>query len=250
VTSCNFRLGVAALATSAAIPLAGQPAQAAEWTPTWMASPQPAWDAGNPLPMNLPRISNQTIRQVARISVGGDRLRIVVSNEYGREPLVIGAAHVGRTAPEGRIEPSSDRAVTFSGRGRVTIPPGARVVSDPVDLRMPALSEVSVSLFLPQTLQPATFHWDGKQTSYIAAGDVTGSVALRPTATTLSRLFLSGVLVARAEPTQLVVALGDSITDGASATPDANSRWPDYLAERLAPHNVAVVNAGISAPGS
>ncbi|HEX4709012.1 SGNH/GDSL hydrolase family protein [Phenylobacterium sp.] len=196
--------------------------------------------------MGLPKISDQTLRQVARLSLGGQRLRIVISNEYGKDPLRVAAAHLGRTAPGGAIAPQTDRRVTFSGAFSVVVPPGARLVSDPVDLPTPALSEVSVSLYFPGEAPATTFHWDGKQTAYIGSGDVAARAAFTPAATTLSRLFLSDILVERAVDSDAVLVLGDSITDGASATVDANRRWTDYLAERLAPRNVAVVNAGIS----
>ena len=96
-----------------------------------------------------------TIRQVARVSIGGSQVRIVVSNEYGEVPLKIGAAHIGVTADGPDIQPGSDHALTFGGESSITIPPGAPVISDPVDLAVAPLSELSVSLFFPESA-PAT----------------------------------------------------------------------------------------------
>lgn len=225
---------------------AARPAVAADWTPTWLASPQPAWAAQNPLAMNLPaQLSDQPLRQVARLSVGGERLRVELSNEHGTAPLVIGGARVGRTTTAGGIAAGTDRTVTFSGRPAITIPPRARVVSDPVALATAPLSQVSVSLYLPQPTTPSTFHWDGRQTGFIAAGDQTGAAELKGVPS-LSRIFLSGMLVETRRPTRTVVVFGDSISDGAGSTADTNRRWPDALAARLVERDVAVLNAGIS----
>lgn len=228
----------------AGVLLAAGGAHAADWTPSWGASPQAAWGAENPLPMNLPQLNDQTVRQVVRLSLGGERLRVVLSNAYGREPLVIGALWVGQTLPGGAVRADTGQRVTVSGLSRIVIAPGAQVVSDPVDFEAPPLSQVSVSLYLPQRTEPSTFHWDGRQTAYIASGDVARNDIIKPVATTPSRLFVSEVLVEGSRP--VVVALGDSITDGASASLDADRRWTDFLAEDLAPEGVAVINAGIS----
>ena len=218
------------------------------WRDSWMASPQPLWSADFVLPLGVPaRFEKQTLRQVARLSVGGTRLRVVLSNEEGQAPLVIGAAHVARHAEGSAVVAGSDRALRFGGRAEVRIAPGARVVSDPVELAVPALGRVAVSIYLPQPTAPAGFHFDARQTAYLASGDHTASTVLGRDATTLStRVFLSGVMVDGPQPPVTVVALGDSITDGNGATPDADARWPDALAERLAPRGVAVLNAGIS----
>jgi lysophospholipase L1-like esterase len=120
-------------------------------------------------------------------------------------------------------------------------------VSDPVDLAAPALGRVAVSLYLPQPTEPSTFHWDARQTAYVADGDQTAAIQLPADATKLdTRVFLSALMVESPTPPKSVVTLGDSLTDGNGSTPDADRRWPDVLAERLAARGVAVLNAGIS----
>ena len=129
------------------------------------------------------------------------------------------------------------------------MPPGAPIVSDPVELAVPALGSVAVSLFLPQITPTTTWHNEGAQTAYISGpGDFTAAATFEPAQTITSRIFLSEILVDAAPGARAVVTFGDSITDGAASTPDANHRWPDFLAERLhaAGANVAVVNQGIS----
>jgi lysophospholipase L1-like esterase len=217
------------------------------WITTWTASPQPLWAGDFPLPTSVPfNFWNQTLRQTARISVGGRSVRIQLSNAYGSTPLVIGAAHLALAGQGADIVDGTDRPITFSGRRSVTIPPGAPALSDPVDLGVVALQRVSVSLYLPRPTAPSTFHWDGRQAAYVVAGDQTATASITPESTLTSRVFLSAILVDAPSTTRTIVALGDSITDGAGATMDRDTRWPDFLAARLVDKQVAVLNAGIS----
>lgn len=219
----------------------------AHWVATWTASPQATWGADFVLPNNAPdRLRDQTVRQVARISVGGARVRIALSNAYGREPVTIGAARIARSLGADRIDAGSDRALTFGGRASVVLLPGAPALSDPVELSAPALAELAVSLYLPHDTALRSFHWEGSQDAFLARGDRSAQPALDGAGKMSSRPYVSGVYVESARPTRTVVAFGDSITDGAASTPNRNHRWPDFLAQRLAPHDIAVLNAGIS----
>jgi lysophospholipase L1-like esterase len=220
----------------------------AYWSPSWMAATQPIWDGSFVLPSGVPfQFNRQTIRQVARLSIGGTRLRVVISNEGGTSPLHIGAARVGRHGEGSAVVEGTGHVVRFGGQTEVVVPPGARLVSDAVDLPLAALSEVAVSLYLPKPSQPAGFHFDARQTAYVADGDLTGAARLPATATAWStRVYVSGLIVETPKAPTTVVALGDSLTDGNGATPGANTRWPDALAERLAGRGVGVLNAGNS----
>jgi len=222
-----------------------------DWIETWTASPQPIWSAEFFAPINIPRsLRNQTVRQIATISLGGNRVRVVLSNEYGSEPLIIGAANVAVAGKDGAIVAGSDRALTFSGQTTVTIPPGAPVISDPVELKVEPLSELAVSLFLPEITPLTTFHWEGVQTAYISPeGNFVADTGIKADSTIKSRLFLSAIMVDAPAGARAIVTFGDSITDGANSTPDANHRWPDFLARRLAQAGgppIAVLNEGIS----
>jgi lysophospholipase L1-like esterase len=236
------------LAGSAAASQAQPAAPAAFWSPSWMASTQPVWGGDFVLPSGLPfQFQRQTVRQVARLSIGGSRLRVVISNEGGTAPLHVGAARVARHAAGSATVEGSDRPLRFGGQAEVMLPPGARRVSDPVEMALPALAEVAVSLYLPRPSQPAGFHFDARQVAYVADGDLTAAPRMPEAATAWStRVYVSGLMVQTPEPPVTVVALGDSLTDGNGATPGAHTRWPDALAERLAPRHVAVLNAGIS----
>ena len=217
------------------------------WVGTWSASPV-APDLGIPGLSNN-GFNNQTLRLIVHTSIGGDDARVRISNAFGTNALVIGAAHIALRGAGAAIVPGSDRALTFSGASSTTIPPGALVVSDPVELDVPALGDLAVSIFLPGKTGPATWHFAGLQTSYISStGDFTGSTAAPFTTTTQAWFFLTGVEVKASERTRAIVAMGDSITDGTNSTPDTNHRWPNFLAQRLLAHHVklAVLDEGIA----
>lgn len=221
----------------------------AAWLASWSASPQAVWRSDFILPANVPpRLHDQTVRQVARLSVGGQRVRIVLSNAHGATPLQIGAATVALAAGGSAIVPGSLRAITFGGHSGATIAPGAPLVSDPVALSVPDLARLTVSIHVPQDTAISTFHWDGRETAWIAPGQQTGAGKIDATRsiTTTVRLLLSSIEVETTTAAQAVAVLGDSITDGAGASLGGDTRWPDVLAERLAPHGMAVINAGIS----
>ena len=175
--------------------LAGPAAQAqggaaGDWIGTWAASPQPVWEADFFAPVGIPRsLRDQTLRQIVRVSLGGNHVRVVISNEYGDRPLVIGAAHVALAGEGGAIDPASDHALTFSGEAAATLPPGAPLVSDPVDLDLPALGSLAVSLYFRQITPTTTWHNEGAQTAYISAnGDFTGAAKFEPAQTIKSRI--------------------------------------------------------------
>lgn len=228
---------------SAPLPAAAQSTPGAtppHWVGSWGASP--AFPTG-------PEVTNQTIRQIVRLSLGGGAVRVRVSNEMGTGPLVIGAAHLARPgqAP-GSTDPGSDHALTFDGRPSITVPPGAPAISDPVAMDVKALDSLSISLFVPRDTGPTATHPLGRATAYLSdGGDRTAAATLPGAATSTARFFISGVEV-DAPGASAVVTLGDSITDGYGSTIDANRRWPDVLAERLAAAQapMGVVDAGIS----
>lgn len=237
----RFLLSILCLLWLATVPVTAN-ATSAFWLNSWMASPQPVWGKNFPFPTNIPAyLEQQTFQQHVRLSIGGKRIRLVLSNEYGQQPLHIGAIRVSPSD-----QPHQAIAVTFQGSRSVNVPAGAPMLSDPVDLPVTALSSLTISMYFPQKKALTTFHWDGRQTAWIAPGDQTKLAQPDHAEKTTARIVLSSVLVETTQPAHSVVALGDSITDGNTASLDANTRWPDFLAERLAPHNVAVLNAGIS----
>jgi lysophospholipase L1-like esterase len=244
----KFAAGLA-LTLSAAIALPAAHA-GEQWTASWYASPQSSWGPDFALPTGVPTmLEQQTVRETARISVGGKRVRIVLSNRYGTQPLVIGEAHIARAAstPEpSAVAAASDHTLTFGGQRSAVIAPGAPLISDPLDMPVASLDKLAISVYLPQATPLTTFHWGAQQTGRISAGNVTADRVLNNAQPLHGRALLSGILVDADLAPRVVVAFGDSITDGNGSTPDRDHRWPDYLAERLSAQGIAVVNAGIS----
>ena len=255
--------GAAALLAGALVAAAAQSAESAPgaaaahggtgerghaWVGTWATAPTTVPPSSDIV------FENQTLRQTVHVSLGGSVLRVRLTNEFGRTPLVVGEAHVARAAgggaPSRGIAPGTDRRLTFGGRASVTIPAGAPALSDPVRLSVPALSDLVVSMYLPRRTRLTTTHAFSFQDNVAAAGNVTGRRTVTPTATFQRWDFLSGVSVLAPRRAGAVVTLGDSITDGANTTPNTNSRWPDVLARRLQAtaglRHLGVLNVGIS----
>jgi lysophospholipase L1-like esterase len=252
VAKGDWRAACAAIALAAVVGFSpgSKAADADQWIGSWTASPQPVWGPDFPVPLGLPaNLWKQTIRQNARLSIGGSGVRIVLSNEYGKAPLTIGAAHIALAGQGGKIQEGSDHAVTFGGSPTVVIPPGAPAISDPIDMTVAPLALVSVSLYLPEVTPTTTMHWDGHETAYVAAGNKVADVDFKADSKQTQRVFLSEIMVDAPADAHAIVAFGDSITDGDGSTVDGNDRWPDRLAERLAAAGgppVAVLNEGIS----
>ena len=224
-----------------------QPPGARSWIGSWGASPLPPTLVAAPRAPLSARFNGQTLRQVVRLSAGGQAVRLRLSNEFGAQPLTVGAAHVALSAgPGGAIVPGSDRMVTFSHSPSAEIAPGAPLVSDPVTITVPPLASLVVSLYLPTDTGPCTCHQTGAQTGFVSTpGDFTAAAQFPAASTFVYRAFLTGVDVLAPAGSRTLVAFGDSLTDGAVSTPDGNHRWPDRLAERLQ-GSWGVVNAGIS----
>jgi lysophospholipase L1-like esterase len=213
-------------------------AETTRWVGSW-ASAQMAPDA-----------KNATLRQVIRLSIGGDKVRVRLSNAFGTQPLTIKAAHLAVSAAldSARIDPATDRALTFSGRAEVTIPAGADYWSDPVALKVAPLTSLAVSLRYDAAPSVQTGHPGSRATSYVMAGDHVADADL-PGAKTATQWFqISSVdVVSDKAPkgARAIVAFGDSITDGYGVQPNTNLRWTDALAERLKGRNIGVLNLGI-----
>ncbi|MEW6539303.1 MAG: SGNH/GDSL hydrolase family protein [Pseudomonadota bacterium] len=234
-------LALAALAQTGLAPCANAETH---WARSWNASPLGAAPDRRP-----PTLKDVTVRQVVRVSAGGDRFRLRLTNEYGPTAARIGRVRIVQLAADGKPVPGTSRDLTFDGSAGAVLAPDAPLLSDPVDLALPALSRLSISLYLPDEIAEPTIHLLGLSSAWIAPGDQTAAAELTDPLLVTQRVLISGIDVERAEPTRVIVTLGDSITDGANGTRDADRRWPDLLAARLQAAgltSVAVANAGIS----
>lgn len=195
-------------------------------------------------------VADRGYRLVVHTSTGGTDLRIRLSNAFGDRPVTFDDVHAGIQWTGAELVRGSNRALTFEGVRSVTVPAGAVAVSDPLPVRVPAATNLVVSIHSPDAAGPATGHWMAMQTSYTTQGDHTAEEsAANWTETTGSWSYLDSVSVRPPAGTGAVVALGDSITDGWQSTTDLDRRWPDYLARRLQTartHIKGVANEGIS----
>lgn len=237
---------VMSMAIIMAAPLARtQTPKDSHWVGTWATSPMPA-DGG----FRVHPFSGVTLREIVHVSVGGDRLRIRFTNEFGSEPLAIADAHVALSSGGSGIQAGTDHALTFGGSNSVKVPPGAALFSDPVSMSLPPLADIAVSFYLPpQVMRAETFHDFADQDNYVVNGDVAGASSMTDATTLSSWYFLDGIEVPAANDSRAIVTLGDSITDGALSSRNANRRWPDVLAARLQQakrlDTVSVLNEGI-----
>ena len=210
------------------------------WTGTWASAPLP----GKP----DPALGGKTLRQIVHTSVSGSRLRVRISNAFGDQPLRIENVHVAIASADGSIVASSDRQLRFHHRPSVIIPPGASVVSDALRFELPALSDLTVSLYLPSAPGSITWHPSAHGINFMAHGDHSSAPSLPNPEKTGSFYFLTGVDVQGNALHGAVVTLGASITEGYKATDGSHREWPAILAERLVAQHlgVGVLNEGIS----
>ena len=226
---------------------AGPPDSTLHWLASW-GSAQMIPEPQNALAPALWR--NTTLRQVVQVSLGGARLRVRISNTFGTAPLVVDGASIARSLGPGRadVEPSSLRRLYFSGRPSVTIPAGADYHSDPVELVHEAGANLALSLHFQAEPARQTGHGGSRTTSFVAAGERVMDADLPASDQVVRWYQFSGIEVLAAPATGVLVAIGDSITDGYGSTTDGNDRWTDVLGRRLRAEgglSMALVNAGI-----
>jgi lysophospholipase L1-like esterase len=224
-----------------------RPAELEHWVTVWAASPAPMHSDALP---SIPSVMDQTIRQRMRLAVGGRHLRVRFSNEYGDVPLTLDAASIVQCDAAAAPARTVPLPLTFAGQKSVTVPPGAPMYSDAVDLPVAALSHVCISIYLASLTLLSTVHFEGLDTAVVSeSGNFTLSASIPRSATSSNRFFVTAIDAMTPGDTCVVVTLGDSITDGDSSGVDRDRRWPDAFAEFASRHGnrpLAAVNAGIS----
>jgi lysophospholipase L1-like esterase len=218
--------------------------------------PSPAPPPADQPPAPNPRLPypaelhGQTVRMVVRTSMAGGQVRLEFANRNGAQAVRFGAVRVALAGEDGSTLPGTDHAVTFGGRTEVVLQPGTRLVSDHVDLAVGPLTKVAVSVYLPDATPTDTVDGIGLEPTFFATGNRTADPQL-PGATQGSAYFwLRGLSVPAPAQGGVIIAFGDSITEGYATTPGANQSWPELLAERLqaepAMSGWSVINTGIS----
>jgi lysophospholipase L1-like esterase len=212
------------------------------WVATWGSSQMAAWGAEN-----FPKqpLNGTTLRQVVRVSIGGEKLRLRLSNAFGDSPLILRSVSIGPSSKAGVIDPHTQIPVLFSGNASAMIPAGAEYLSDAVSMTVPPLSDVTITMLIERAPHTITTHSGAHATSWLASGNHVLDPQLSSPESFTHWFFLAGVEVQAASNSSTVVAFGDSITDGHGSLTDADDRWPDILAARLSKAHIGVVNRGI-----
>jgi lysophospholipase L1-like esterase len=229
-------------------PLAWSQSGGTHWVATWASAQQQPRPAQPPAQNGF---NNQTVRMIARTTIGGSRVRVELSNAFGTAPLVVGAAHIALRSKESMIVAGTDHPLLFNGKLSTTIPAGAVMLSDAIDFAAPKLTDLAISVYVPGPTGPPSAHSLGLHTTYVSKeGDFTGQPDIPDATTTQSWYWLASVDVLAPADAGAIVAFGDSITDGATSTANTDRSWPSILAQRLLANpptaNIAVVNEGIS----
>ncbi len=237
----------AALTVLALAVLVGHPARSA------LAQAAASWESSISN-LQRPSVSGRTVRQFARVTVGGARFRVRISNETGTDPLTVSDAHAALPGSDpGSVLSASDRTVTFGGGGTITVAPGAAVLSDAVDMPVQPLTRLAVSAFFRTASRVQVGHLLASETNYIAPGDSAAEVSMTGAVPSTSGFYLGGISVSTGNiPAGVVACLGDSITDGLYSTSDAEHRYPDRLAERLLRDSrgrIGAIDAGLVGNG-
>lgn len=259
--TAGFALAATALLTlavpsaHAVNPVHSNASDSSAWVATWGAAMMATQ------PGHSPDFSGQTLREIIHTSVGGSPVRVWLSNRFGTEPLHVGAAHIAISADGSidddtdgsAVQAGSDRTLTFNGLGSVVIPPGAEIVSDAVSLDVPALSNLAISIYFPDHTMAATEHPLAQQISYAATGNLVDAKTLAGKDWSQHSWYVLSGIDVNAAGDSAVVTIGASVTDGAHSTVNANHRWPNDLAARLATDAntkkagvLGVVDVGIS----
>ena len=218
----------------------------AQWIPSWTAAPMNVWAPDAP-PSGF---CNQTVREIARVSLGGSAVRVKLTNEFGSSPIRLDAVEVAMHRTDGQIDTATTRQLTFSGLSTPVITPGAPLLSDAVEFSLPNLSRLAVSYYARGFLPVATYHLEAQQSAYISSpGNFVNAGQIPVQQVSGSHYLLSAIYVETSADARAIVCFGDSITDGFSASIDVDRRWPDILAERVnrddALGPTAVLNQGI-----
>ena len=244
----RFRLVIVlltAVSTVSAQSTATKPSPAS-WVGTWAASP---FD-GDPW-HTIPTLVESTLREIVHTSIAGKSVRVRLTNEFGTEPLRIDAATIATSAGVSSIDAASLHDLMFGGSPSIVIPPGAEVLTDPVAMATPASANLAISIYLPlQQISDVSVHSSAQQDNFFETGNHVRDASFAEPVVTPSWYFLKGVDVEPANGhAAAIVAFGDSITDGALSTENANHRWTDYLSARLqsnpATAHLAVLDEGI-----
>jgi lysophospholipase L1-like esterase len=219
---------------------------ATKWVGTWSTAPQLVETANNP---PLPGLSNNTLRQVVHVSIGGNCLRIKLTNEFSSSAVVINSVHIAISRGNGIIDTTTDKVIYFKGAPQDTMAPGSTVTSDPFQFALPPLTDAAITIYFGSTSPDVTGHPGSRTTSYILPGNNINTFDFSAGVHTDHWYVINTIEVLAPDSANALALLGDSITDGRGSGTNKQNRWPDELAIRLqaksSTQHVAVLNEGI-----
>lgn len=221
-------------------------ASALKWVGTWSTAPQLVETGNNP---PAPGLSNNTLRQIVHVSIGGDSLRMRFTNEFSKSPVKLNSVHIALSKGSGIIDTTSDKIIYFKGKMETTMDPGAAVMSDPFQFALQPLTDVAITIYFGDTSPDVTGHPGSRTTSYILTGNNVTKPDLSGAVKTDHWYVINTIEVLAPESAKAVSILGNSITDGRGSGTNKQNRWPDELSRRLQANQdtrqTAVLNEGI-----
>jgi lysophospholipase L1-like esterase len=227
-------------------PTGGISTTAQKWVGTWSTAPQLVEPGNNP---PSPGLSNNTLRQIVRVSLGGDSLRMRFSNEFSTSPATMNSVHIAVSMGGGTIDSSTDKVLNFNGKPEITIEPGTAVTSDPFQFAVQPRTNAAITIYFGSTSPDVTGHPGSRTTSYLLAGNEVSKVDFSNAVQTDHWYIINGIDVLAPDSAAAVAVIGNSITDGRGSGTNKQNRWPDELARRLQENTetkqVAVLNQGI-----
>ena len=216
------------------------------WVGTWSTAPQLV-EPGNMPP--APGLNNNTLRQVVRVSIGGDSLRIRFSNEFSKHPVTMKSVRIAVSTGGNTIDAKSEKEIRFKGIAEVKMNPGEVIVSDPVSFKLKSRNDIAISIYFGETSPDVTGHPGSRTTSYLIAGDKTSNLNFIESLPTDHWYIINGIDVKAPKTASAVAILGNSITDGRGSGTNKQNRWTDILSESLLKNpktrQVGVLNLGI-----
>lgn len=225
---------------------AGLSGSSNKWVGTWSTAPQLVEPGNNP---PAPGLSNNTLRQIVRVSLGGDSVRMRLSNEFSAGPVTLRAVHIAVSRGSGSIDTTTDRSVSFDGKTEITIAPGSAVASDPFQFALLPRTDVAITISFGTTSPDITGHPGSRTTSYLLAGNQVARGDCAGAVTTDHWYIINTIDVLAPSTTACVAILGNSITDGRGSTTNLQNRWTDVFSESLLTNSntrhVGVLNLGI-----
>jgi lysophospholipase L1-like esterase len=216
------------------------------WVGTWATAPQLVEPHNNP---PAPGLSNNSIREIVRVSIGGKYIRVKFSNEHSKSPVTLKSVNIAASTGNGNIDIASLRELKFNGQSEYIMQPGAVLVSDPVKFDLKPRMDVAITLYIGNTSETVTGHPGSRTTSYIIQGNDKNVTDFSNAVKTDHWYIISGIDVVSPKKARAVAIIGNSITDGRGSGTNLQNRWPDIFSERLLENkstkNVGVLNLGI-----